>query len=360
MAENSEVLSWREAVRKRPAMYVGSTGVQGFNHILKEFFASFYTHIDTSKFNHTLPKIIFDAEKFSFEITGKQSGVFRLEKPKNKIPANISESLHIHGFDFAILNALSQNYEFRLFDKNQNLILQQIYEKGILQSGIIDENEYDCESLEIKFALDSTIWDDFEINPHFVSGIIQELAFLNKDKTFELKYSVGKDACRVIYKFENGLRDKIEIEKNKGLGSTFFDTWFVAELENCLVEAAFGFREYSVDEPYLKSYANNHYTHEDGTHVEGLLKGLTYGVMKYFQKHELTQKYKISEKGMKENLVGAIHVQMKEPMFSGCVKNKLASSQIIEPIANYIAELLFEKIENDVESTAKLVRKFQI
>jgi DNA gyrase/topoisomerase IV subunit B len=91
-----------------------------------------------------------------------------------------------------------------------------------------------------------------------------------------------------------------------------------------------------------------------------LLKGLTYGVMKYFQKHELTEKYKISEKGMKENLVAAINIKMDAPVFSGCVKNKLANPEIIESIANYVAELLFKKIEKDEKATERLIRKFEI
>jgi DNA gyrase subunit B len=353
-ANDIQVLEWSEAVRKRPAMYVGSTGIQGFVNILKGFFANFHSFIDSGK--------ILDAEKISFEITDKQKGKFLFEELKTKIPSNINESPQNFdlAFDFAVLNFLSANYEFKLFDKGENEVLNQIYQRGILQTGKIDDKEYSGSKLEIEFALDSTIWDEFEIKPHFISDVIAELAFLNKNRTFELKYAVEKEECRIIYKFKNGLQDKIEIEKNKGLGSIFFDTWFEVKLENCTVEAAFGFREYSVDEPYLKSYVNNHFTHEDGTHVEGLLKGLTYGVMKHFQKHQLTQKYKISEKGIRENLVGAIHVKIKEPMFSGCVKNKLASPQIIEPIANYVSDLLFEKIELDKESTEKIIRKFQI
>jgi DNA gyrase/topoisomerase IV subunit B len=75
--------------------------------------------------------------------------------------------------------------------------------------------------------------------------------------------------------------------------------------------------------------------------------------MKYFQKHELTQVYKISEKGMRENLLAAVHVKMNKPQFSGCVRNKLASPEIIEPLTDYIGDLLFQKIENDDESAQK-------
>jgi DNA gyrase subunit B len=344
--EEITVFEWREAVRERPAMYVGSTYIQGLINLLKSI--TIY------------PLSGLDSDRVSFEITGKMSGKLKVLNIKNPIKDNINENLQLFGCDFPLLNALSEKYEFIVFDKDRNETLKQIYQQGILKSGNVGEKEVNANSLEINFKLDESIWETFKIEPELVSDIFKEIAFLHKNEIFEINYSVKNEPCKIIYSFENGLQNKIEIEKNKGLGSTIFDTWFEVQLENCFVEAAFGFREYSVDEPYLKSYANDHYTHEGGTHVEGLLKGLTYGVMKHFQKHELTQKYKISEKGMRENLVAAIQIRMENPMFSGCVRNKLASSQIIEPIANYVADLLFQKIENDPESTEKLVRKFQI
>jgi len=82
--------------------------------------------------------------------------------------------------------------------------------------------------------------------------------------------------------------------------------------------------------------------------------------MKYFQKYNLVNEYKISEKGMKENLIAVINIRLDAAVFSGCVKNKLANSEIIEPISNFVADLLFEKIEADEESTKKLIQKFKV
>ncbi len=67
-------------------------------------------------------------------------------------------------------------------------------------------------------------------------------------------------------------------------------------------------------------------------------------LVKYFQKHNLTEAFKISEKGMKENLMAAINIRMDAPVFSSCVKNKLANFEIIEPISNFVSDLLFNKI----------------
>lgn len=342
-----------EAVRKRPAMYIGSTSIRGFNHILKE-----------------LVKDVFEATKannFTFELIGTVKGKLIFKDFQKLISDNAALSFgrlddaNSQGFELAVLNALSKHFQFRVFGSNNSELIHQIFEKGKLKQGEICNESYEAERFEIEFELDESIFEINEpLNANFYFDEIRNLAYLHKGKTLALIYPIADEVCKVAFKFENGLKDKIEVEKLKGLGGTYLDTYFEKQFEDFSIEAAFAFREYTVDEPFLISYVNEHYTHEEGTHVDGLLKGLTYGVMKHFQKYELKQKYKISEKGMRENLIAAIHIKMKRPQFSGCVKNKLASPEIVEPIADYVSELLFEKIENDAESTEKIVRKFKI
>mgnify|MGYP000232479754 CR=1 FL=1 len=155
------------------------------------------------------------------------------------------------------------------------------------------------------------------------------------------------------------MQDKLRLEQLQGLGKSLFETSINHQSENFKLDIAFAFREYSVDEPILKSYVNNYYTHENGTHVDGLLKGLTYGIMQYFQKQQVTH-YRISEKGIKENLVAFLHIQLNEPTFVGCVRNKLANPEILDPITNLVAATLFQKMELDAKATQQLIRKFEI
>ncbi|MEK7725233.1 MAG: hypothetical protein AAB336_12845 [Acidobacteriota bacterium] len=358
MAEINENLDWRGAVRKRPAMYVGSLRIEGFVHLLKDFFASFHTYIDTSRFGHNIPKLIFDAEKSSFEISDIQSGLFRLEKLKNPVPSNINENLHLYGFDFAVLNALSQVYEFRLFNQNKNLIIEQIYEKGILQSGIVDEKEYSCDALEIKFTLDSTIWEQFEFNPIFITAIIQELAFLNKEKTFELKYSVNNEPCRIIYHFENGLRDLIEIKGFNGWGSTVFATELDFESEDYSADICFSFWDYSINEPFFKSFVNNLYTHEGGTHKKALLLGISKALKKYVKENKSDDFFVITDRTILSCLIGAIHLKMKQPSFYGSTRNRLSNKEIVKPISDFIFENVYERLKSDEETANKVIRHF--
>lgn len=351
--EKESEMTLIEAVRKRPAMYIGSTSIRGFNTLLKE-----------------LIRDIFGATKsdyFSFELIEGLKGKFSFGNVEKTIFDNVAQTFwkrdeeFFQGFELAALNALSKFFEFIVFDENGNELFRQVFEKGDLKEGEINNQPYEIDKFEITFELDDSIFEIAEpLNSNFYFDTIRDLAYLHKNKTFVISYPVGSEICKAVFNFKDGLKERVEVEKIKGLGGTYFDTYFEKQFEDFFVEAAFSFREYSVDEPFLVSYVNEHYTHEEGSHVDGLLKGLTYGVMKYFQKHELTQKYKISEKGMRENLIAAIHIKMKRPQFSGCVRNKLASPEIVETLANFVSELLFQEIEADEESTEKIIRKFKI
>jgi DNA gyrase subunit B len=344
------ILTWREAVRKRPAMYTGSTGIQGFVNILQSFFANIHPFIDSAR--------LIEAECFSFEITDNQAGQFRFDKLKTKISSHINEELYPIGFEFAVLNALSQNYEFAVFDKNKNEILKQIYQRGILQSGIVDEKEYFPETIQIKFALDESIWERFELNPIFISDLIKEIAFLNKTKTYEIKYAIDEEPCRVIYHFKDGLKELIDSKKPKSSGSTVFDTYLEKDFKDFSVEMAFAFWDYSINEPFFKSFVNNHYTHEKGTHANAFTSGIIRASKKYVKKYLPEEYFVITKRTVYSFLLAGIHLKMKQPRFYGSTRNQLCSREIIKPFSDYIAELLFEKFESDKENAQKVMRHF--
>lgn len=352
-----EISDWREAVRKRPAMYTGSTGILGFEHLLKELFASFNKYLVNDTFTFNLPVSVIEAETISFEILRNRSGVLRFDKSNGRISANISENLK-SGFDLAVLNALSLNYEFRLFDPARNLILEQIYRQGIPQSGIVDETEHSFETLEIKFALDPEIWEEFEIHPHFIAEIIKELAFLNEDRIFELKYSAEGTNCRIIYRFPDGLKELVALKAMRGWGGTLFETELEFKAENYSVDICFCFHEYSINEPFFKSFVNNHYTHEGGTHARALLSGIAKALKKFVKEHRPDDFFVITERTILSRLVGAVHLKIKRPSFYGSTKNKLNNREISKPISEFVFNKLYEKLEADRRAATDLIRHF--
>ncbi|MDC8004807.1 hypothetical protein POV27_12150 [Aureisphaera galaxeae] len=338
-------------IRKRPGMYLGRINMKGFTDLLKGILSESLTSLQ--------------ADSISFAYSDSRYGKIMIQNIQNPVIDNWSRMYFNETNPFTMgilpLNALSKTFTLKLIDSASNPLLEQTYEKGILKNGAPLEKGMIAASLEISFELDDEIWSkDFTWNEGYMNHVLQEFAFLYKKVSFHSAYEVHGSKCNTIYHFKNGLQDRLEIETLKGLGGSYFNSYIDEQIGDFHLEAAFAFRDYTVDEPFLKSYVNDYYTHENGSHVDGLLKGLTYGVMKYFQKHQLTEVYKISEKGMQENLMAAINIRMKAPTFSGCVKNKLASPEVVEPIAEFVANILFRKIEKDEASTQKLIRKFEI
>ena len=348
--DNIQTLVWQEHIRKRPGMYIGQINIKGFVEMLKGIIS--YT--------------IHSTESNSFVFVSKNDTEAKLifNNLKQKIDNNWKEYKHNPSNPFllelSVLNVLSKKFKIRFWDSSNNKLGEEYYEEGKLKNGQ-QQNSIECTKVEIDFMLDETIWgSSFSWNYTYITHQLREFAYLNKNTKFTIEYMDHEEACKIVYHFKKGLKDRIDIEVLNGLGACYFETHVEKTFEDFKIEASFAFRDYSVDPTYLKSYANDYFTFENGSHVDGLLKGVTNGVMRYFQKHNLTEKYKISERGMKESLVAAINIRMLAPVFSGCVKNKLANPEIIEPIASYISDMLFQKIESDPESTKRLIRKFEI
>ncbi|MCP4442347.1 MAG: hypothetical protein GY810_25860 [Aureispira sp.] len=344
-------MDWRESIRKRPGMFIGSINDKGFIELLKTILSDLLYNTST--------------DFVQLQLLDSNTAKLHLQNIKKVFPKiwNLAQIAHDGKYNIGLqtLNALSQKFTIQLHSSTNDISYQQNFIKGTLTEDNLPQDHNFIDSLTINFQLDQDIWgNDFAWNQDFITHQLREFAYLHKRVQFEMLHTINNRECRLIHHFKNGLKDKIDMKLLNGLGGSFFNTTIDTTIADFHIEVAFAFREYTVDEPFLKSYVNDYYTHENGSHIDGLLKGLTYGVMKYFQKHNLTQQYKISEKGIKQNLVAALNIRLSQPVFSGCVRNKLANSEIIEPIANYVSEILFSKIEQAPDATKKLINKFQI
>lgn len=351
MAQKIQI-AFIEAVRKRPAMYVGSTSIRGFNHILE-----------------ALVKDVFEATEanyFSFELISEVKGkmVFKnFQKPISDNAALEFKTLNdsnFQGYELVLLNALSKVFEFRVFDKNNDELFQQVFEKGKLKRGTIKRETYEANSFEITFDLDDSIFDITEtMNANFYLEQIRNLAYLHKGKTLEMIYSVDDKICNSVFKFKNGMKDKIDVERLKGYCGTYFDTYINKTFESFTYEAAFCFRETPVDESYLISYANYIHTHKHGRHVNALLKGICLAAERYVLNKQIEVVKITSSNAMLETLVAAIHIKMEKPHFEGAIKGKLINTEIVSPITEYISEILLQKMEGDEKLAENLLNCFQ-
>lgn len=344
-------IEYPEVIRLRPGMYIGSVDTRGFLHLLKGVLYNAITHY----YSTAISVEIREAQSIHFKFSSINQPIL-----KNWLSWEPTSSNSPFMIGLETLNALSTSFTIKLLDNASKAIIQETFEKGVLVGTAFPVPSFSCLEVEVEATIDPSIWgSSFVLNPIFISDDVKQFAYLNKNIQFEINYIDNNKPCRVIHHFKNGLQDKLRLEQLQGLGKSLFETSINHQSENFKLDIAFAFREYSVDEPILKSYVNNYYTHENGTHVDGLLKGLTYGIMQYFQNQQVTH-YRISEKGIKENLVAFLHIQLNEPTFVGCVRNKLANPEILDPITNLVAATLFQKMELDAEATQQLIRKFEI
>lgn len=339
-------------IRKRPGMYVGQLNIGGFINTFKEILSDMFDKSDASSLDITLigqTKMILSFNDCSLPIC-------------DNMLTNIYEPIkRRHHIALYFLVALTERFDFTLFNENDDRILHKIFTKGLLTKGEFEEKTYHPNKIIIDFELDETIWKiDTFWNENFFLEEIRNFAYFHKKRKFRFNYSVDNEPCHIVFQFPNGLLDRLYLEKPKGYGNIFFDTSMAIEFDGFSVDIAFAFRELDIDEVFLKSFVNDSYTHEGGTHVEAVLKGITYGIMKYFQKHELTNDYKISQKAVKAHLLALINIHIETPIFGGCVRNYLTNPEIITRLSDYIANEFYQKIETDSKSREQLIRRFRM
>lgn len=344
---NIEQLNWNEAIRKRPGMYLGHVNHKGLVDTLKRLISDFLN--------------LSNSEIVNLEFRNQLEGQIEFRNIQKPVRKDISilnrDNLH-NQLDIPVLNALSSNMEI-IFDSTTNSFSQE-FVKGEHKEQI-ENTEVSCKNLIIKYSLDKEIWgNDFSWNSNYLSYVLREFFYLNSDTKFQITELRDGITNTNSYHYKNGLSDRLEIEILNAIGVCYFKHHLKFNTDQFEYDVAYAFRKYSVDQTFIKTYVNNEITPENGSHLDGLLKGLTYGVMKYFQANDLVNEYKISEKGVKEGLVCMINLKMDSAIYSGCVKNKLANSEIIEPIAKHISEIFFESILRDEESTKLLIDKFKI
>lgn len=343
-------LNYREHIRERPAMYIGKINIKGFMEMLKG--------ILSNTFLNAKP------DYFQFEFQEKCSAKIIFKNIKKDLNDSWATEHIPHSSPFwmeaLILNHLSAVFNITFFDKNGKQIAQQKFQKGELKKGKIKNKKLNCYSLEITFKLDAQIWNEnFEWDEIYISYQIRDFAYLYKNVKFEIKYMSDEVNYLELYHFKNGLKDRINIEKLNGLCQSHFMTYFEKKFNNFSLELAFAFRENSVDSKFLRSYTNDYHTHEGGTHVKGLLRGLRIALKRYIQEKNIKKKYSFSRSKILSYLIAALHLKMDGAHFEGSTRNKLGNREVIKPISDYVSKILFDQLITNENLANRLLSSFE-
>ncbi len=364
-AEQIEVLSDLEAVRKRPGMYIGGVGIRGLHHLLWEVVDN---SIDEALagFCDYIKVVLHEDGAASVEDNGRgiPTEMHRLGKPALEI---VMTKLHaggkfsrkaykvsggLHGVGVSVVNALSEWLE--VYVKRNGKVYYQRYEKGIPVTELKVVGESEESGTLIKFKPDEEIFESTEFRYDIVAHRLRELAYLTKGVKIEL-IDERKNKREIFYS-EKGILDYITF-LNKGKQVIHKPIYIHEKVGDIEVEIAIQFT--NTDHEVLLAYANNIHNDEGGTHVIGFRAGLTRAINEYGRKS--IKKYKpITGLDVREGLTAIISVKIPEPQFEGQTKTKLSNSEVKAVVESVVYRNVLEWLESHIDDASKIIEKCQI
>jgi len=367
-AKNINVLKGLEAVRMRPAMYIGDVGQRGLHHLINEVVDN---SIDEALAGYcdTIKVTINKDETVTVEDNGRGIPVDMHPEEKRSALEVVMTVLHaggkfdkntykvsggLHGVGVSVVNALSEWLQVEV--KRNGKIYRQEYERGVpkykvKEAGASRKNETGTTTT---FKPDKQIFKTTKFKFDIVTERMRELAYLNRAITIIVKDEVEGES--ETYHFKGGL-----IEFVKYLDASreaFHKTVYIeGEKDGTPIEVAFQYNSgYSEN---LFSYVNNINTHEGGTHLVGFKTALTRTLNNYAAKNGLIKNEKIQLTGddFREGLTGVLSVKVQEPQFEGQTKTKLGNSETKSAVEMLVGEKLSEYLEENPSVGKKIIEK---
>ena len=372
-ADNIQVLEGLEAVRKRPAMYIGDTGTKGLHHLVYEVVDN---SIDEALAGHCDSIEVFINEDNSITVTDNGRGIPTSMHTKEKKSALevVMTVLHaggkfdkdtykvsggLHGVGVSCVNALSTHLSAIVHREGK--IFQQEYAIGKPLYSVKEIGTSDKTGTEITFTPDGTIFESTVYNYETLAARMRELAFLNKGIRIVLtdKRETNEDGTFVSNEFlsQGGLAEFCQyLDRNRE--AIIEDIIYVeGEKDGIPVEVAMVYNASYAEN--IHSYVNNINTYEGGTHLSGFRRGLTNTLKKYADDSGLLAKEKIEIVGddFREGLTAVISVKVMEPQFQGQTKTKLGNQEVSAPVSQLVSEMLANYLEEHPNDAKRIVEK---
>lgn len=335
-AESIKVLEGLEGVRKRPAMYIGSTNAAGLHHLVYEIVDN---SVDEALGGHcnAIKVILHTDGSCSVEDNGRgiPTGIHSVEKVSaaevvlTKLHAggkfskdSYKYSGGLHGVGVSVVNALSSHLELQIFQNGE--LHQQFYGKGIPKNKLHVIGETDKRGTYVKFLPDATIFEVTEFNYDTLVSRFREMAFLNKGLKIDIKDERTEQESS--FYFEGGISSFVS-HINAKKSPIFPDVIsFFKEDENYIIDFACQYNEGYNEQTY--SFVNNIRTTEGGTHEAGFKSALTKICNRYAQSFNMLKDENLSSDDVREGLVAVLSVKIPEPQFEGQTKTKLGNSDV--------------------------------
>jgi DNA gyrase subunit B len=362
-AQNIQVLKGLEAVRKRPGMYIGTTGIDGLHHLvfevvdnsIDEAMQGFCTEILVVLEGNDVVRVVDNGRGIPVDIHQEEK-VSALELVMTRLHAggkfdkkSYKVSGGLHGVGVSVVNALSEWCE--AFVHIDGKVHTQRYRFGIAEGPARETGSTDRCGTEIRFKADTSIFETTTYNFDALSNRLRELAFLNKSLKITIRDERLSTPKSHEFKFDGGVKSFVEyLNAGKKVlyhepivisGSREDEVQGTVELE-CAIQHNDGFNE------IMYSFVNDINTREGGTHLVGFKAALTHTLNEFLKKSKQAKKFDDTFSGddVREGLTAVLSIKLPNPQFEGQTKGKLGSSEvrgIVESFVNEQLELFFDR-----------------
>ena len=363
-ADKIQVLKGLEAVRRRPAMYIGDVTTRGLHHLVYEIVDNSIDEAMAGYCDRIIVTIHKD-ESITVEDNGRGIPVDEHKEMKKSALEVIMTVLHaggkfdkttykvsggLHGVGASVVNALSEWCKVESF--REGYTWYQEYRKGVPTTPVKRGNKVKKTGTRTTFLPDKTIFKKVKFNKDILASRLRELAFLNKNLKIILRDE--RDNSEEVFHYKGGLVEFIKyLDQNR---TALHKPIYIADQrENVQVEIAFEYND-SFSENIF-TYCNNVNTIEGGTHLVGFKSALTRTLNYYGGKNNLLKNVQLQGEDVREGLTAIISVKVPEPQFEGQTKTKLGNSEVKGIVESVVNEKLADFLEQNPTVGKKIIEK---
>ena len=353
-AESIQILEGLEAVRKRPGMYIGSTGPRGLHHLvweivdnsIDEALAGYCTHIEVDILPGDVIAVTDNGRGMPIGIhpkTGRPAveTIFTVLHAGGKFDgSNYKVSGGLHGVGASVVNALSEWLTVQV--SREGKLYEQTFHRGIVGEMLKEIGTSEHNGSKVIFKADAEIFKDTTVyDLEILRNRIQQLAFLNKGLRITLTDSRGEEPKTFSYCYEGGICEYVSfLNHNKTVVSK--DVIYAeGMIDNITVEVALQYNDGVASNIY--SFTNNINTHEGGTHEEGFRLALNREINNYGMNNNIFKKEKeesLQFEDTKEGLTAIVSVKHPDPQFEGQTKTKLGNTEVRKIVSQILGEAM--------------------
>jgi DNA gyrase subunit B len=369
-ASNIQILEGLEAVRKRPAMYIGSTGSQGLHHLvyevvdnsIDEVLAGFCKNIDVTIHADNSITVLDDGRGIPVDPhpDPKYKGVSALEIVLTKLHAggkfdknSYKVSGGLHGVGVSCVNALSDSMEVEVYRNGK--VYKQSYSKGKPLGPVKEFGTTDQRGTKVTFHPDAEIFSVMIYSFDILANRLRELAFLNAGT--HIRIADERNDKEHIFDYEGGIKTFVQyLNTNKNVINKE-PIYFEKEKEGVEVAIAMQYND-SYNEQIF-TFVNNINTIEGGTHLSGFRSALTRSVNEYIKKNEISKvkDLKLSGEDVREGLTAVISTKVPNPQFEGQTKTKLGNSEVEGITQSIVGDALTTFLEENPGIANQILEK---